>query len=174
MKWTIARCSYIFQDKLNRGGQHAPSHTAVYGLDHSQQVVLHEHRADPLASHPSTLKRIEDQSHLILDTPPVNVKKSSAASLSLLESSVRKASNLQVKEALPPLSKTASLLPRPADTAASLRWRRHCPNSTTTRQSPDFQRRQRYSSAAARYRNGVSLCISVGRRPHQQVVTRAQ
>ena len=83
------------QEKQLRSGHCAPSHTTLYGLDHDQRVLLHEHRIDSHPHQPSSLKRIEDQTHLILDTPPAAVKKSGAVVGSPLQSSARKQRSLQ-------------------------------------------------------------------------------
>jgi hypothetical protein len=83
---------------MQRGGA-GVSHTLVYGPEHDQRALLSEHRANLHAQQPSTMKRIGDQSHLILDTPPATVKKNGAAVTPPPQSSARrKASNLEVTQ----------------------------------------------------------------------------
>ena len=82
---------------MQRIGAGAASHPTVYGLERDHRALLHEHRVDLHTHHPSALKRIGDQSHMILDTPPATVKKIGAAVTPPPQSSARrKAHNLEV------------------------------------------------------------------------------
>jgi hypothetical protein len=88
------------QEKLRRSGHLAPSHTTLYGLDHDQRVLLQEHRVDSHPHQSSSLKRIEDQTHLILDVPPAAVKKTGVVAGSPQQSSARKQLSLQASNRL--------------------------------------------------------------------------
>jgi hypothetical protein len=76
-------------------GSGGTAHTTLYGLDRDYRVLLQEHRAADHATHSSTMKHLEDQSHLILDTPPAVAKQHKTVSPSI-ESSLRKVQSLQV------------------------------------------------------------------------------
>jgi hypothetical protein len=73
-----------------------PSHTTLYGLDRDSRRLLHEYGVDSLSHHTASLRRIEDQSHMILDSPPAALKKTSSTAASPLPSSTRKLISLQV------------------------------------------------------------------------------